>query len=418
MARDAGHDTAPATPALTTATTTGRRTALLSGLAAMAGMGVAACSAGSAGGSSGNAADAGTGTAGIPEGARRVARPFRGARQAGILEAPQPHASFVALHLSEGADADALRRLFTVWTDDIERHMSGRGGLTDQEAELAAVPAGLTVTLAVGPKVVALAGKEAPTWLAGLPAFTIDKLRDQWGAADLILQVCADSPNTVAHTQRRLIKTAGPLVRVAWVQRGFREPFEGPGLPMRNLLGQVDGTVQPDVAGADEALLWAGSEAPTWLRDGSAMIVRRIEMNLDSWDRVDRAARENVIGRRLDTGAPLTAKAADGPTAKADLEAKDGLGFHVIDDGAHLRRAHATAPHERFLRRPYSYDDEGSGLIFVAFAADPERQFVPVQQRLADKDLLNLWTTPIGSAVFAVLPGAKDGEILGQALFA
>jgi len=83
------------------------------------------------------------------------------------------------------------------------------------------------------------------------------------------------------------------------------------------------------------------------------------------------------------------------------------------------------APHERFLRRPYSYDDaptdgslSDSGLLFAAFMADPVRQFVPVQQRLADKDLLNLWTTPVGSAVFAILPGARDGELLGERLFA
>ncbi len=55
---------------------------------------------------------------------------------------------------------------------------------------------------------------------------------------------------------------------------------------------------------------------------------------------------------------------------------------------------------------------------WAAFMADPVRQFVPVQQRLADKDLLNLWTTPIGSAVFAILPGARDGELLGERLFA
>ncbi len=397
---------------------TARRTALLGGLAGVVGLGAAACSSGSAGEAEGVAA-----ASAAPEGARLVARPFRGARQAGIVENPQPHAAFVALHLTDGADADAVRRLFTVWTDDIERHMAGRGGLTDQESELAAVPAGLTVTLAVGPKVVALAGQQAPAWLAGLPAFSIDALREQWGPADLLLQICAASLNTVAHTQRRLIKSAGPLVRVAWVQRGFREPYEGPALPMRNLLGQVDGTVQPDVRGADDALLWVGAQGPAWLRDGSALIVRRIEMNLDSWDRVDRAARENVIGRRLDSGAPLTAQPGAGATAGADFDAKDTLGFHVIDDAAHMRRAHASVPHERFLRRPYSYDDsgqptpgEGSGLIFVAFAADPIRQFVPVQQRLAEKDLLNLWTTPIGSAVFAVLPGAREGEILGQAL--
>ena len=191
-------------------------------------------------------------------------------------------------------------------------------------------------------------------------------------------------------------------------------------MPMRNLFGQVDGTVQPDVAGVDAPLLWADGAAPAWLRGGSSVVVRRIAMDLDAWDRADRLSRENAMGRRLDTGAPVTGTGLhDAP----DLQAVDSLGFHVIDDASHVRRAHATAPHERFLRRPYSYDDppEGeatssSGLVFVAYQADPVRQFLPVQRRLAEVDLLNLWTTPVGSAVFAVLPGAAPGEILGEAL--
>ena len=194
---------------------------------------------------------------------------------------------------------------------------------------------------------------------------------------------------------------------------------------MRNLFGQVDGTVQPDVHGLDEALLWCGGDQPAWLREGSALVLRRIRMNLDTWDQVDRLSRENAIGRRLDTGAPVTAPPGADALAPPDLDAQDSLGFHIIDDGAHLRRAHAQAPHERFLRRPYSYDDppapgelSDSGLLFAAFMADPVRQFVPVQQRLAEKDLLNIWTTPVGSAVFAILPGAREGEILGEALLA
>ncbi len=52
----------------------------------------------------------------------------------------------------------------------------------------------------------------------------------------------------------------------------------------------------------------------------------------------------------------------------------------------------------------------------MSFQADLEAQFVPLQRRLAELDLLNQWTTPIGSAVFAVLPGARRGEQLGQSL--
>ncbi|GGL40481.1 Dyp-type peroxidase [Phycicoccus endophyticus] len=393
-----------------------RRTVLLSGLAG-AGAGVAA----GVGGAPAAERPAPSPDTRLAAG-RASARAFRGTHQAGILEAPPAQAAFVAFDLHEQADGDAVRRLLTVWTDDIERLMAGRGTLTDLEPELAAVPASLTVTVGVGPRVVELAGAERPDWLAPLPAFPeIDALEDAWGEGDLLLQICAESPTTVAHAQRRLTTSVADLASVRWVQRGFREPFEGPGIPMRNLLGQVDGTVQPDVTGLDADLLWVGADGPAWLRGGSSVVVRRIGMRLDAWDRADRAARENAIGRRLDTGAPVTGGTLD---SAADLEATDELGFHVIDDAAHMRRAHATAPHERFLRRPYSYDDgvEGggmrTGLVFVAFQADPARQFVPVQRRLAQADLLNLWTVPVGSAVFAVLPGAGSGEVLGQAMFA
>jgi dye decolorizing peroxidase len=392
-----------------------RRTVLLSGLLG-AGAGVAS-----------GAAMAVAAERSRPEPDPRLAaagarvRPFRGTHQAGIVEPPPHYAAFVAFDLAEGSDRDAVRRLLTVWTDDIERLMAGRGTLTDLEPELAAVPASLTVTVGVGPGLVGLTGAEVPGWLAPLPAFPeIDRLEDAWSGGDLLLQVCADSPTTVAHAQRRLTTSVADLATVRWVQRGFREPFEGPGVPMRNLLGQVDGTVQPDVTGLDADLLWVGDDGPAWLRGGSSVVVRRIGMRLDDWDRVDRASRENAVGRRLDTGAPVTGGGIDTPP---DLGATDGLGFHVVDDAAHLRRAHATAPHERFLRRPYSFDDgQGSsarsGLVFVAYQADPARQFVPVQRRLAELDLLNLWTVPVGSAVFAVLPGAAEGEVLGEAMFA
>ncbi|MGL5865155.1 MAG: Dyp-type peroxidase [Dermatophilaceae bacterium] len=152
---------------------------------------------------------------------------------------------------------------------------------------------------------------------------------------------------------------------------------------------------------------------------GSSVVVRRIRMDLDAWDRVARSSRENAIGRRLGTGGPVTG--GGGEFAAPNFEARDEVGFTRIDLAAHIRRARATASHERFLRRPYSYDDgagavSDSGLVLIAYQADPVRQFLPVQTRLAEQDLMNLWTTPVGSAVFAVLPGPRPGEILGEAM--
>ena len=56
------------------------------------------------------------------------------------------------------------------------------------------------------------------------------------------------------------------------------------------------------------------------------------------------------------------------------------------------------------------------GLLFCSYQADITTQFIPIQQRLAGGDLLNRWTTPIGSAVFAVPPGCQPGGFLGEGL--
>lgn len=77
----------------------------------------------------------------------------------------------------------------------------------------------------------------------------------------------------------------------------------------------------------------------------------------------------------------------------------------------------------RILRRAYNYEDglspEGrpdAGLLFASYQADVERQFVPIQRRLAEVDLLNQWITPIGSAVFAVPPGCAPDGWIGETL--
>ena len=364
-----------------------------------------------------------------PPPAHPATMPFRGPRQAGVTDDPQPFAAFVGLDLPAGATKDTCRRLLRVWTDDIDRLMAAKAPLTDLEPELAEVPSRLSITLAVGPGFYDAAGlvPHRPSWLAPLPSFTIDRFDGHWPQTDVLLQIRADSPVAVAHAQRRLVVGAEPLAVQRWVQRGFREPLTSsrPGMPFRNLFGQVDGTVQPRTDGADDALVWLGADgapAPHGLAGGTALIIRRIAMNLDTWDRADRVARENAVGRRLGSGAPLTGRLE---TDQPDLRAEDELGFPVIDPVSHMRRAMPAAPHERILRAPYSYDEaptgrqrSNSGLVFVSYQADPLRQFLPIQRRLAEADLLNVWTTPISSGVYAVLPGALPGEDLGAALLA
>lgn len=352
-------------------------------------------------------------------GARTV--PFHGEHQAGIDTAPQAHAQFIALDLHDSVDGSGIVRLMRILTDDAARLTQGRAALADMEAELALVPARLTVTFGFGPGLVARSPVAAPTWLRPLPDFSIDELQDEFSGGDLLIQIAADDSMAVAHAVRMLLKDSRSFASVRWMQKGFQRAYGSapPGTTARNLFGQVDGTSNPQ-PGTDEfsRLVWA---ADGWLAGGTGMVIRRIRMNLDTWDRLDRSGREEAVGRRLSNGAPLTGvDEFDDP----DFTATTRLGFPVIPEFSHIRRARADDGRKRIFRRPFNYDDapsgdsvSDSGLIFVSFQADVDAQFVPVQQRLADLDLLNQWTTPIGSAVFAVPPGCTEGGFIGEALF-
>lgn len=383
------------------------RRGFLAGAAALAGVAVGAAATGAA-------------TAGRPPEDRtgRAVVPFHGERQAGVGTVPPAFLALLAFDLVAGVDRDALLRLLRIWTDDAARLTQGEPGLVDSEPELAAVPASLTVTVGFGPRVFRVARRPglAPAWLGPLPPFGIDALREEWSDGDLVLQLCADDQVTLAHAARVLVRQASTFARVRWVQQGFRNaPATVPaGTTMRNLFGQVDGT-RNLVPGRDDDLIWIADGA---LAGGTGMVVRRIAMDLDGWEALDRPAREQAVGRRLANGAPLTGHAEhDEP----DLTAVGPDGLTVIPGFAHIRRARTDDPRQRILRRAYNYDDgagRDAGLVFITFQADVAEQFVPVQRRLDELDLMNTWTTPIGSAVFVVPAGARPGEHLGQRLLA
>lgn len=348
--------------------------------------------------------------------------PFFGEHQAGIETTPQAHASFLALDLRPDNDRAALARMMRILSDDAARMTQGEPALADSEPELSVLPARLTVTFGFGPELVARAGGQSalPPWLAPLPAFAIDQLEDQWSGGDLLLQVAADDPMSVAHATRMLLKSTRRFATLRWRQSGFRRArgSESQSASMRNLFGQVDGTVNPQAGTRDFAeVVW---RTDGWLAAGTSMVVRRISMDVEGWDRLERPGREQAVGRFLSNGAPLTGQHEfDEP----DFTATTSAGFPVIPEFSHMARARSIDPHERFLRRPYNYDEmpngdaiSDSGQIFVAFQADVTTQFVPVQQRLSDLDIMNEWTVPIGSAVFAIAPGCDEGGFIGETL--
>lgn len=355
-----------------------------------------------------------------------VAEPFHGAHQSGITTAPQAHALFVALDLAPDAGRGARETLAAVlklWSADAARLTQGRPALADTEPELAGRPARLTVSVGLGPGLfdrIGLAHRRPPTAIE-LPAFRTDRLDPRFCGGDVLLQICADDPMVVAHTSRVLLKNVRAMTRQRWRQQGFRHAHgaDGSGRTMRNLMGQVDGTANLRDAAEFDRFIWDEGAGQPWFARGTILVLRRIRAEMDSWDELDRASKEFAVGRRLDTGAPLTGtREDDAPDLGAQVD-----GIPVIPPNSHIALARHHNADERFLRRPYNYDDPppagtttDSGLIFASYLRDPERQFIPVQQRLAEADAMNQWITTVGSATFAMLPGVAEGGWLGQGL--
>ena len=349
--------------------------------------------------------------------------PFYGEYQAGIMTPLQSYGTYMAFTLNPSTTLSQARSMMQLLTDDAARLAKGKPTLPDGEPYLATEPARLTSTFGFGPGFFTKLGLQGsiPAGFAELPSFSIDKLQPEFSGGDLVIHVGADNPLTVAHAARQLSRTAHTFAEPAWSQSGFNRPQYGVASDQtgRNLFGQVDGTVNPRSAKEFDSQVWATS-GPQWFRDGTCLVVRRIQMDFAGWDKLDDTKKETAMGRNLHNGAPLTGtKEFDTPDLKATYE----NGMPVIASFAHVRRAKTDNPAEKFLRRPLNYEDgllpsgePNAGLIFAAYMADIQKQFVPVQQRLADLDLMNTWTTPIGSAVFALPPGCQPGGYIGEGL--
>ena len=58
-----------------------------------------------------------------------------------------------------------------------------------------------------------------------------------------------------------------------------------------------------------------------------------------------------------------------------------------------------------------------AGLFFLAYVRDPRTHFIPMQTKMATNDALMEYLRFTSSALFAVPPGIRPGEYVGQRLF-
>jgi deferrochelatase/peroxidase EfeB len=289
-----------------------------------------------------------------------------------------------------------------------------------------AIPAdGLTVIVSVGSSLFDdRFGLRAlkPKKLTPIGTFPNDSPDPAWLHGDLLLQLCANHPDTIHHTIRDVTRHTRGAMQLRWKMAGYNSPPRPSGTS-RSLLGFKDGTANPS-GGLASSLVWVDDPAePTWAQGGSYQVVRLIRMLVEFWDRVSINEQEGMFGRRRDSGAPLDGSSEfDAPDYAADPKGD------VIPLDAHIRLANPRTPatvRQRMIRRSYNYDlgvdvngNLQAGHIFVGYQQDVQRQFETIQKRLIDEPLVD-YVQPFGGGYFYTLPGIRHGnDWYGQALLA
>jgi deferrochelatase/peroxidase EfeB len=365
--------------------------------------------------------------------------PFYGEHQAGIETPAQDRLHFASFDLLTESRAE-LRETMREWSQAAAEMSAGKmigdvnGELLappDDTGEAVGLPASnLTITFGFGPGLFERKGlglaAQRPAALQPIPPLPGDELVALESGGDICVQACADDPQVVFHAIRNLARIGRGTVAMRWSQLGFgrtSSTTRGQTTP-RNLMGFKDGTanIRAEDTAAMDRFVWLGpGTGPAWMRGGSYMVTRRIRMLLEVWDRSSLEDQERTIGRSKYHGAPLGEEEEFDPL---DLDAeKDGE--PLIPADAHVRLASSTVNDgKRILRRGYSFTDGvderlgelEAGLFFIAFQRDPEKQFVAIQRRLGAHDALGEYISHVGSAVFAVPPGARQGGYVGETL--
>ncbi|NII51381.1 MULTISPECIES: iron uptake transporter deferrochelatase/peroxidase subunit [Frigoribacterium] len=374
--------------------------------------------------------------------------PFAGRHQSGIVTAAQDRLHFASFDMAGGTTRDDLVSLLRDWSAAAARLTQGLdvseagsvGGSPlappDDTGEALGLPAaGLTVTIGFGPTLFTDAtgadrygiASRRPAALVDLPHFSGDQLVEALTGGDLCVQACSDDPQVAVHAIRNLSRIAFGRASLRWSQLGFgrtSSTTRGQSTP-RNLFGFKDGTANlkaEDTAAVEEGVWAAGSDGSAWMDGGSYLVARKIRMTIETWDHASLAEQQTVVGRDKRDGAPLSG--GDEFTAPDfSAAATDGSGPAIARD-SHVALAHPDQNGgATLLRRGYNFVDGNdqlgrldAGLFFLCFQRDPRRQFVPIQTALSRNDRMNEYLKHVGSAIFAVPPGASEGGWVGETL--
>lgn len=351
---------------------------------------------------------------------------FFGKHQAGIITPPQRHIYFLVADL-HSQNIDEIRQMFQVWTDMANNLTQGKNIAsygdnphlppkdTGEANSLGSY--GLTLTFGVAPSFLTKLGlsDKMPEIFADLPKFARDQIRPEFSGGDICIQACSNDPQVAFYAIHQLVRQARDKITMRWSQAGFNS-FDQDGDTPRNLFGFKDGTANRLTLNQMDKHIWV--QDTDWLSGGSYIVVRKIKMHLETWDRTSLQGQEETFSRHKDTGAPLGL--LDEFDA-FDAEMVDASGRLVMPKTGHTALANQT--NLQILRRSFSYSSGidtktgqfDVGLLFISFQKTP-KQFIDIQNALGRTDKMNEYITHIGSGLFAVFGGVQPTEYLGQKL--
>ncbi|GGD79291.1 iron uptake transporter deferrochelatase/peroxidase subunit [Paenibacillus nasutitermitis] len=352
--------------------------------------------------------------------------PLYGIHQPGIITPQQTYMYLAAFRITTKSKSDLIVMLKN-WTKFC--NLSAAGGTmklsdnsllppADTGETLDLLPSNLTLTFGLGRSFFVDdehdrfgIAQMAPRYLNDIPRMPRDNIDPAISGGDICVQVCADDQQVAFHAVRNLIRLSTGQASLKWMQEGFASGT--PGKTPRNLFGFKDGTANElhlSSAGYDQ-VVWAGDDEPDWMRGGSYLAYRKIQMKIESWDRTSLADQEATFGRSKVSGAAF---GAHGEFDSVDLSQQPA--------NSHVALAKQTK--QQIHRRAYSYTDKvdprtgnvDAGLLFISYQRNPDQQLLPMLRLMQNKDALNSYVSHVGSGMFACPAGLKEGRYFGQTI--
>lgn len=231
-----------------------------------------------------------------------------------------------------------------------------------------------------------------PKYLKSMPKFQGDNANfdPKDSSSDFIILIASDHPYVNTAVAREFAKKTNKgkkLLDFFQIEQGFQRAGT------REFLGFDDGINNISMLKEeleDLVYITKADEEPSWCENGSYMVYRKIKENMAKWENINKNLQERMIGRKKETGAPLS-RNTTGPEKMTPVfpDPKDDRDGEL---NSHIRKVQPRRPNvdlfgihdldRRFLRRPYpffdGFDANGesiNGLQFIAYMRSIHHQF-------------------------------------------